>query len=49
MSAGAGIILGGVYAGYMLVTGRMGRKDSFALGPFLAMGIIGVKLWTSIS
>ncbi len=49
MSAGAGIILGGVYAGYMLVTGRMGRKDSFALGPFLVMGIIGVKLWTSIS
>ena len=33
----------------MLAAGKMGRKDSFALGPFLVMGIIGMKLWTSIS
>lgn len=44
-----GIILSGIYVSMMLAAGRMGRKDSFALGPFLVMGIIGMKLWTSIS
>ena len=44
-----GIILSGIYVGMMLAAGKMGRKDSFALGPFLVMGIIGMKLWTSIS
>lgn len=44
-----GIILSGIYVSMMLVAGKMGRKDSFALGPFLVMGIIGMKLWTSIS
>ena len=45
----AGIILSGIYVSMMLAAGKMGRKDSFALGPFLVMGIIGMKLWTSIS
>lgn len=44
-----GIILIGIYVSMMLAAGKMGRKDSFALGPFLVMGIIGMKLWTSIS
>ena len=44
-----GIILCGIYVSMMLAAGKMGRKDSFALGPFLVMGIIGMKLWTSIS
>lgn len=44
-----GIILSGIYVNMMLAAGKMGRKDSFALGPFLVMGIIGMKLWTSIS
>ena len=44
-----GIILSGIYVSIMLAAGKMGRKDSFALGPFLVMGIIGMKLWTSIS
>ena len=44
-----GIILRGIYVSMMLAAGKMGRKDSFALGPFLVMGIIGMKLWTSIS
>lgn len=44
-----GIILSGIYVSTMLAAGKMGRKDSFALGPFLVMGIIGMKLWTSIS
>ena len=43
------IILSGIYVSMMLAAGKMGRKDSFALGPFLVMGIIGMKLWTSIS
>ena len=41
--------LSGIYVSMMLAAGKMGRKDSFALGPFLVMGIIGMKLWTSIS
>ena len=44
-----GIILSGIYVSMMLAAGKMGRKDSFALGPFLVMGISGMKLWTSIS
>ena len=44
-----GIILSGIYVSMMLAAGKMGRKDSFALGAFLVMGIIGMKLWTSIS
>ena len=44
-----GIILSGIYVSMMLAAGKMGRKDSFALGPFLVMRIIGMKLWTSIS
>ena len=44
-----GIILSGIYVSMMLAAGKMGRKDSFALGPFLVMGIIGMKLWTTIS
>ena len=44
-----GIILSGIYVSMMLAAGKMGRKDSFALGPFLVMGIIRMKLWTSIS
>ena len=44
-----GIILSGIYVSMMLAAGKMGRKDSFALGPFLVMVIIGMKLWTSIS
>ena len=44
-----GIILSGIYVRMMLAAGKMGRKDSFALGPFLVMGIVGMKLWTSIS
>lgn len=44
-----GIILSGIYVSMMLAAGKMGRKDSFALGPFLVMGIIGMKLWASIS
>lgn len=44
-----GIILSGIYVSMMLAAGKMGRKDSFALGPFLVMGIVGMKLWTSIT
>ena len=44
-----GIILSGIYVSMMLAAGKMGRKDSFALGPVLVMGIVGMKLWTSIS
>lgn len=34
-----GVILGGVYGIYVLVTKKKGRKDHFAFGPFLSIGI----------
>ena len=45
-STAVGIILSGIYVSILLVNGKIGRKDQFALGPFLVMGIIGMKLWT---
>lgn len=35
-----GAILGGVFAIYLLATKKMGRKDRFAFGPFLSVGIL---------
>lgn len=45
-SAALGIVLGGIYVSVLLAEGKIGRKDAFAFGPFLVMGIIGMKLWT---
>lgn len=38
--AAAGFILSGIWAVAMLATGRLGRKDSFAHGPFMLMGTL---------
>lgn len=35
-----GIIVGGVYAVYLLFSKKKGRKEYFAFGPFLAFGIL---------
>lgn len=35
-----GAILGGTFAVYLLATKKMGRKDKFAFGPFLSVGIL---------
>ncbi len=34
-----GLLTGGGYAAVMLKSGRLGRKDQFAFGPFLAFGL----------
>lgn len=34
-----GLLLGGAYGVYVLITKKMGRKEHFAFGPFLAIGI----------
>ncbi|MGN0438508.1 MAG: prepilin peptidase [Lachnospiraceae bacterium] len=34
-----GLLLGGAYGAYVLITKKMGRKEHFAFGPFLAIGI----------
>lgn len=34
-----GLVGGGAYAALMLVTGRLGKKDHFAFGPYLALGL----------
>lgn len=34
-----GLLLGGGYGAYVLITKKMGRKEHFAFGPFLAIGI----------
>lgn len=35
-----GVIVGGVYAVFLLATKKKGRKEHFAFGPFLAVGIL---------
>lgn len=35
-----GLLTGGVYGAVMLKSDRLGRKDHFAFGPFLAVGLI---------
>lgn len=39
-----GILLSGIYCMGMLLTGRIKRKDTFPLGPFLAAGLIIEKI-----
>lgn len=39
-AACVGLFLGGVYGFFLLITRHAGRKDCFALGPFLCMGIV---------
>lgn len=39
VSAAAGIFLGGIWMGCLMVTGRIGRKEDFPLGPFLCLGM----------
>ena len=34
-----GLLAGGIYCIPMMAAGRLGRKDSFAFGPFLAFGL----------
>jgi leader peptidase (prepilin peptidase)/N-methyltransferase len=40
-----GIILGGVYAVILLARKKKGRKEHFAFGPCLCVGIMGALLW----
>jgi len=35
----AGLLTAGIYCGIMLAAGKLGRKDHFAFGPFLAAGL----------
>ena len=34
----AAVLAGGIYGGFLILTGRKGRKDHFAFGPFLCAG-----------
>ena len=40
LALGAGFLTGGLYGAVMLATGRFKRKDRFAFGPFICLGII---------
>ena len=40
-----GILTGGFYAAVMLKSGKLGKKDQFAFGPFLAVGLAIAALW----
>jgi leader peptidase (prepilin peptidase)/N-methyltransferase len=40
-------LLGGVYGIYLLVTKKKGRKEHFAFGPFLSIGI-AVSLYANL-
>lgn len=39
------ILTGGLYGIYLLITGRKGRKDHFAFGPFLCLGMLIAIFW----
>lgn len=39
------ILLGGICAAGMLLSGKRKRRDSFAFGPFLALGVAGAVLF----
>lgn len=41
-AACVGLLLGGLYGFFLLITKRAERKDCFALGPFLCIGIATV-------
>ena len=34
-----GLIIGGVYGAFLLISGKKGRKEHFAFGPCLSIGI----------
>lgn len=40
-----GILFGGGYGIYLLASKKKGRKDQFAFGPFLCMGMVAGLLW----
>ncbi len=40
-----GLLSGGAYAAFMLVTKKLKRNDQFAFGPFLALGLGIAALW----
>lgn len=45
VSAVIGIFLGGIWTGCLLIAGKIGRKDSFPLAPFLCLGMaLGVYI-----
>ena len=35
-----GLLTGGAYGSIMLKSGKLGRKDQFAFGPFLIIGLV---------
>ena len=40
-----GLLTGGGYALFMLKRGKLGRKDVFAFGPFLSLGLTAAAFW----
>lgn len=40
-----GLVFGGIYCGLMLFRKKLGRKDAFAFGPFLALGLGLALFW----
>ena len=39
------VLIGGVYAVYLLAAGKKERKEHFAFGPFLCIGAMAATLW----
>jgi leader peptidase (prepilin peptidase)/N-methyltransferase len=42
-----GMIIGGIYGGYLLIAKKKGKKEHFAFGPFLSIGI-AVSMYADI-
>lgn len=45
LALGIGIISGGLFAAFLLLSRRRGRKDPMPLGPFLALGTAVALVW----
>lgn len=39
------ILTGGLYGSYLLITGKKGRREHFAFGPFLCVGMVIALFW----
>lgn len=45
VSLGFGLLTGGAYAVWLLATRKKGRKEHFAFGPFLCLGMTAALFW----
>ncbi|MBU0459156.1 prepilin peptidase [Patescibacteria group bacterium] len=45
LAIGVSYVIGGIFAGYLLLTGKQNRRGQLPFGPFLAVGAVIVLVW----